>query len=70
VHESQRGDIPDTQRLQCHPADPSRPPRCLASAAVEHPNATFARNLYATLAAGDVATAFWAAVRVPELTAP
>src|SRR4051794_15925897 len=30
----------------------------LASAAMEHPNATFARNLYAALAAGDVATAF------------
>ena len=25
---------------------------------MEHPNATFARNLYAALAAGDVATAF------------
>ena len=36
----------------------SAPPRCLASAAMEHPNATFARNLYAALAAGDVATAF------------
>src|SRR6476469_1488439 len=27
-------------------------------AAMEHPNATFARNLYAALAAGDLATAF------------
>jgi ketosteroid isomerase-like protein len=25
---------------------------------MEHPNATFARNLYAVLAAGDVATVF------------